>query len=178
MSGMSITYDLHDAAVAYWPSLVCAILSRLPRTTRSWEDSSALYGDGTAGFHGRRRHAKWEVEALQRADAARELANLPRFHRMVLVNHFIDKESHGHIATILRTDRDSVDQAIQDGVEAISYALGWRDTEYWIDVEVRAKRYSNGVDSTRTAIPTAPLTPRNPTRAPKSGRRHVDFSWT
>jgi hypothetical protein len=62
------------------------------------------------------------------------------------VKHYLDKESHAHIAMILRTDRESVDQAVRDGVDAIAFRLGWRDAAaHWPEVHVNGNgQHANG----------------------------------
>lgn len=118
----------------YWPSLVIAILGRIPLDTQSWETTTAVHSDARSyGEYRTRPGWKYELEVVQRADVLMAWERLPEFHRIVTWKRYVELESVTHLSEILRCDRDTVAQAAKDGIALMAFHLGWRDGEHWIN---------------------------------------------
>lgn len=79
----------------------------------------------------RARWARFERLAERRADIERALIALgelrpDRFYRRVVWARYVQGLPVHHIARILRTDTDTVDQACADGIRWMATFLGWR----------------------------------------------------
>lgn len=88
--------------------------------------------EGRPGRTSRARWARFERLAERRADIERALVALgelreDRFYRRVVWARYVLGYPVRHIAQILRTDPETIDQACEDGIRWMATFLGWRD---------------------------------------------------
>lgn len=73
-----------------------------------------------------------EDALIKHADLTQALEALPSFTRMCVVKTYVMGESDKHVATILGCDRETVARHRRDGVEMMSWSLGYRgDVAQW-----------------------------------------------
>lgn len=116
----------------YWPSLVIAILGRIPLGSQSWETATAAFGDARSyGEYRPRPGYKYELEICQRADVLMAWERLPHPHKVIVWKRYVEHESITHLSEILRVERETVALSAKEGIECMSFQLGWRDGKHW-----------------------------------------------
>lgn len=94
----------------------------------------ARWHEGRPARVSRARWARFERLADRKADLERALTALgelreDRFYQRVVWARYVQGMPVHHIATILRTDPDTVDQACDDGIRWMAMFLGWRGVD-------------------------------------------------